>query len=192
MFVLCFGSVIYIEWHFQGASRHNIDTSLCNQENVLTAHVLLSLKMGALCNADMTAMTAWRLFMSHSFFKKKKKKGAHNTLSWADAANTDKNTMVAWQCPRRCVPWRCECRDSTPRLGFSTSARGESLVPPRNSSRKEKHRHKYRIHFGKKPRIDKHFNFIFRFSDKTKISSESDARIRNLLPFCYSKRPRIL
>lgn len=39
--------------------------------NILTAHVLVSLKMGALCNADTTAMTAWRLFMSHNFWKEK-------------------------------------------------------------------------------------------------------------------------
>lgn len=44
-------------------------SSLQSNVNKLTAHVLVSLKMGALCNADTTAMTAWRLFMSHSFWE---------------------------------------------------------------------------------------------------------------------------
>lgn len=41
---------------------------------VLTAHVFVSRKIGALCNADTTAITAWRLFMSHNFFKRGGKK----------------------------------------------------------------------------------------------------------------------
>lgn len=39
---------------------------------LLTAHVLVSLNMGALCKPDTTAMTAWRLFMSQSFCKNEK------------------------------------------------------------------------------------------------------------------------
>lgn len=64
--------------------------------NILTAHVLVSLNMGALCNADTTAMTAWRLFMSHSFCEE-----VWSTLSRVYNANGDKRTqhgchVVCW------------------------------------------------------------------------------------------------
>lgn len=61
------------------------ETCLQRRVNILTAHVLVSLKMGALCNADTTAMTAWRLFISHSFYKKFKY--IAHTLSCAYNAN---------------------------------------------------------------------------------------------------------
>ena len=40
-----------------------------NNQSFLTIHVLDNLKIAALCNADMTAMTACKLFSSNNFWK---------------------------------------------------------------------------------------------------------------------------
>lgn len=108
-------------------------SSLPRRVNILTAHVLVSLKMGALCNAETTAMTAWRLFMSQSFCEKFKY--TEHTLRRVYNGNICKDSTTMSCCLQRCVPWQCECTDSVLQLWSSTSVHGGSLVPPKNLSR---------------------------------------------------------
>lgn len=88
--------------------------------------------MGALCSADTTAMTAWRLFMSHSFYEKFQH--IRHALIHADSANIhmDKTTMSC------CLPWQCECTCSAPRLWSLKFVHEGSPAPPRSLSGKTK------------------------------------------------------
>jgi len=58
-----------MKFWFIGIKHMYTQTNIFKKKKTLTAHVLVSLKMGALSNPDTTAMTAWRLFMSHSFYE---------------------------------------------------------------------------------------------------------------------------
>lgn len=133
-FFFFFKPAYVLVWHPQfidiGLTMNK--SSLQSNINKLTAHVLVSLKMGALCNADTTAMTAWRLFMSHSFWEV-----SQHMLSCGYDANILGNITPPC-CVWVGVPWRCECTDSTPLLWSLTSVHGGSPVPPRNSSRRKK------------------------------------------------------
>lgn len=84
---------IYVTSQFINSPLLINQTFVQTKANLLTAHVLVSLKMGALCNADTTAMTAWRLFMSHSFCEQLQYK--EHKLSWVYNTNIteDRTTM---------------------------------------------------------------------------------------------------
>lgn len=136
-------------WHSKFIDRSRLinEPWLQSWVNILTAHVLVSLKMGALCSADTTAMTAWRLFISQSFCEE----NTQHTLRCAYNANIHENRATMLCCAWLCVPWQCGCTDSTPQLWSSTSVRGGSLVPPRNSSREKKNKHEKRFQHGAIP-----------------------------------------